>query len=138
MSSKAVRMTVFMTLETSGCSKSVCFNSSCLARIPAGLPRLTGVLLMMCHVLKSGKYKSCTYGTTNCHLYCSVVFSLTSGHSCLLKSLGAYRLSCRTGLALCLHGQQCFFVCLRGRSFSLSLDISLKKQNGVIDCVNSD
>ena len=48
-------MTVSMTFGTSGCSKSVCFNSSCLARIPAGLPRLTGVLLMMYHVLEFKK-----------------------------------------------------------------------------------
>ena len=44
-------MTVSMTLGKSGCSKSVCFNSSCLARIPASLPRLTSVLLTICNAL---------------------------------------------------------------------------------------
>ena len=34
---------VSVTFGTSGCSKSVCFNSSCLARIPDGLSRLVGV-----------------------------------------------------------------------------------------------
>ena len=36
--------------------KSVCFSPSCLARIPASLPRLTGFLLIMCHALKLEKY----------------------------------------------------------------------------------
>ena len=85
-------------------------------------------------LIKSGKYKSCTYGTTNCPLSCSLVFSLASGQSCLLKSLGASRPSYRTGSASCLHGKQYCFTQLRGRSFSPSLATSLKKQNGVIDC----
>ena len=59
-SSKALS-TFSSTLRTFGCSKRVCFNSSCTALIPAELPRLTGVLLMMCHVISFDWY----YPTSN-------------------------------------------------------------------------